>query len=573
MSGKIWQAIYFGGAISLFFVQLLQQRFPAVGDDFDLWIYSFFAGKWHFLHYGLRPLRFTPFLGGGIPIYGEPHDFYYSPLQLFALFFDPWIAILATTVLMVTFGYVGWYLFSMKVMKLPSMWSHLLSTILTVHGFYVMHLLVAHYWIFGFFMTGWIAWLIFDNEVTRLWSWITRTAAFTMIVGFILYFAGFLSLFYTAFFIVLVMPVYLLLLFEKSGGRACLRACGRIYVYALAATLICASKFVAIFSLMRFFPRHASVPIVRGNIWDFLFRIYWSTSQDPNTFDATNWFVHEKSMHISYVILLGIILSIGVVPRIFKKAKSAPIIACLVLFFGLLSCQYVIELISGEGLLATATYQLPMFNKLRVATRFGYTLSLLIIPFSIWVLYTLSLRLKRHTQTVLVFLFFVATLMSFFIINSKAVDILLIPNRYESYLLAWQEANAYGFKNATVQQIAEEPNFIDTAGISIPYELIPNKQRNILTIGSVDKVTQQEFNLLNPVCFQYPEDNGCLDQFQTFHGSEEVFLRAFSEGGYIKWKLSKMQYTADIVSSITLITGLCTLILYLLFLKIHAVSQ
>ncbi len=69
---------------------------------------------------------------------------------------------------------------------------------------------------------------------------------------------------------------------------------------------------------------------------------------------------------------------------------------------------------------------------------------------------------------------------------------------------------------------------------------------------------------MNPACYQYPVENGCLPGDRIRIEDEENFEN-FTHGRPVTWKLSRIQYIADYTSLITFI--LCVGFLIRIFLR------
>ena len=83
-------------------------------------------------------------------------------------------------------------------------------------------------------------------------------------------------------------------------------------------------------------------------------------------------------------------------------------------------------------------------------------------------------------------------------------------------------------------------------------ELLKKSYPLPLTIGKTDQVNLGKFNLINPSCYQYPEENGCKPGDLIKADDQENFDH-FKQGLAVSWKLSEAQRIADQISLITFI--------------------
>jgi len=90
------------------------------------------------------------------------------------------------------------------------------------------------------------------------------------------------------------------------------------------------------------------------------------------------------------------------------------------------------------------------------------------------------------------------------------------------------------------------------AGNTCHVELMKNTYPLPLKVGETKQQIFGTFNLMNPVCYQYPEENNCTPGDRIRIDDQENF-ESFTHGRPVTWKLSRLQQIADYTSLFTFI--------------------
>ena len=97
--------------IALFVVQYTSATYPMVGSDYRLFGPNLIDSLLHYKVNGFSIQWYTPSFGGGLPAYPNPLQMQFSIPQLFTFFVNPWVAILASSVIYIIIGFWGTFLF------------------------------------------------------------------------------------------------------------------------------------------------------------------------------------------------------------------------------------------------------------------------------------------------------------------------------------------------------------------------------------------------------------------------------------------------------------------------------
>ena len=143
-----------------FFFLFFNALYPVIGHDYHYFIPHLLAGKWHALRQGFLPPWYTPHFCGGIPLYGNPQDMFYSIPQILVLIMDPWIAINISVFFMLSFGIWGWYRCGRDLIRLPPSWAYLCALIVISQGFLLVHMIAGHLTFQTAPLIGFILWMI-----------------------------------------------------------------------------------------------------------------------------------------------------------------------------------------------------------------------------------------------------------------------------------------------------------------------------------------------------------------------------------------------------------------------------
>ncbi|MBI5794032.1 hypothetical protein HZA87_03025 [Candidatus Uhrbacteria bacterium] len=537
----------------------LNARYPFIGEDYFYVFPRLLEGKWHFLRQGFAPLRYAPHLCGGFPQYGNPQDHFYSLTQLFSLFLGLWTALQASVVITLLIGYAGWVRFGQDVLKLSRAWSHVLALVCIANGFYFLHLLVGHLWIISLPLLSWILWLMFMPARETVRTLFVRAISFGFITAYILYSGSQTLVLLTLMLLLALAPVDILLA-ERSRER-CSTLLRRFAAFGIGALVLCSSKLVAVWSLLHtlnmkatFSGYHAGESIVL-----FVMKSFWAVPQSVGLYTPSTAFIriHEESMYTAHIALLGCLA----LPFFFVRTRSLSIAkkTALALYVFVL-VTFILLLVRGTGIVPETLQQFPLFSALRVPERFLYLVSLPVSLAGVWGASALASMLpKRIDKRLLCMGIGALTILGF---AAAYVPLLLreplnISLPYDVILASEQRSDGYLSSPVTHafepegQRVSDFHYLFSASTGTQCYEAIPlalPKLRN----GPVDMEYDGAFNIYNPSCLQYPEENNCKPKDRISTDDRENFLR-FIHGLPVTWNVSALQTWADRLTLFALI--------------------
>lgn len=550
--------------IALFFA-LLNARLPQIGHDYPTFFSYLIEGRWHVAHFGFAPLRFAPHLCGGAPLYGNPNDLFYSPAQILVLAMDPLSALQLSMLAVLALGYCGWWLFGRHVVGVRGGFAHLLALIAVSEGFYLIHMAVGHVNFLPFPLLGLLAWLLFDRRSDTPRAFLRRCALFALTAAGILHAGGFYVLIFFALGAVLFLPLEFL--GGEPPGSARLRTLAARAGLSLLLTLaLSASKLVAVWSLMRFFTRTAEyvpLPAWRGAV-AFISSALFAFPQRAQLFMGLQWLPHEASMYLSPVVLLGLCAG-GLLAVRAAQVRPRRVLFALRAAYALGLLWVISSLTTGRGAPIEFLFGLPVMSSLRVTFRHLYLFALLLTCLSVlWLQRGVRLWAPRAECRVAAGAMAV-TLVAFIFAHRTMLPSLFFKSDYREYLGHLRATEASLERDDPVTRVASgDPTFMGTTSILCTEDALfhwaRQPQAAVLRIGPVTEIRDGYFNMMNPACYQYPEENGCKPLDRIAVADAENFER-FRTGGKVTWSLSRFQRIADTVSLSAL-----PLILFLLFL-------
>ncbi len=553
-------------ALLIVFFFLLNKSYPLLGQDYFYFFPRILAGAWHLAHAGLTPFRYIPFLCGGLPQYGNPQDIFYSVPQFLGSFVDLWTAMQLSIALMLVAGWAGWVRFGRSVLGLSSHVASLLALIILANGYYLLHMLIGHVTFQATPLIGWLLWLLLDPVQLSRRKLLVRASIFALLCALILYGGG--------YFVIIQAAILYIFLLPFAWRRRVIPLAAqlridftRVAAFGMATLVLCASKLVAVYSVMRFFPRLADFSQFASgeNIFVFIARTLWQLPQqnlllDPEPYPAA---LHEYGMYASPVLLIGLIAVLVFFVRGWRsrpRVRSA-VTVCAVIVLS----AFFAQVTRGNGPLADWFHGLPAISSLRINTRFLYLAALLLSMAGVVGLERLLAHFNWQKRTVHV------------TIASGAITLVALIFAYSSAITpqSMDLSMPYDIVN---KAIGENPGLLDqqvtmvedmraqqvsdfqyvlagTTGFSCYEPLIAGTDiLPQLTAGPVSTVTDGAYNLNNPACLQYPEANNCTPGDRIAVADSEQLL-AFISGENPAWKTSSLQKFADLITILGLLSA------------------
>ncbi len=528
-----------------------------LGHDYNYFFPKLLDGNWHFLRQGFAPFLYTPHYCGGFPEFGNPQSMYYSLLQLLSLKLDLWLAMQMVMAIAMVIGYWGWYLFGRDVIKLRWDFAHVFALIVIAHGFYLMHMMAGHSIYHTMPLIGLLLWLILERSKDNWRSLIAKAAAFGFITANVIHSGGFMVGVFAACVFVIVLPIELIL-HKKVIGNRCRVLFLRITACGGAALLMNGGKLYAVWSVMRFFPRNLPFNhLAEGsNTLGYMITALWAFPQSEGLFTKygiPDWgAIHEYSMYLSPVVLIGLIC--GILLMIKKRKLNIPLTVIVILI-----ALFFVQLIRGHGLLVTPLEGLPILKSLRMNTRFLYPFSIILSAAGIWSL------MKTMNRKSIPLVASSLTLVAFLIAYVPTLLDVRPPRSLDYSEVQYHLEKNKGFLELDINSVIDmrgsgQAEFVPLfAGSNHVYCEEPllwgdKPVMDALEQGDVYLGWNDRLNLYNPACFAYPEANDCTPGERIKVSDMENFEK-FITGEKTQWNVPLIQRILNWISVLTLLAA------------------
>jgi hypothetical protein len=539
----------------------LTASYPLIGHDYTYVFPRLLAGVWHFTRQGFWPFWWVPHLCGGLPQYGNPHDYFYSlPQFLVIAGMDLWSAMRLSTFFFLILGYIGWVRVGRDVLRVDGVWAHLLALIVVASGYHFLHSMVGHLSFQPTPLLGWIVWILFDHAPDTLRSLIVRALGMAAIAGYCLYSGANFVLIQAAIFIAFLFLFMVVIAVERWGFLKMFFI--RVVACGIATLALAASKLVAVWSVMRFFPRHTELwSLPEGETaLPFMFKAIFGFPQRWQLYSTPKQW-HEYGQWVSPVVVPGLLAAGLAWWRRARCSMRSWVLGFLILF----TVAFFLQLSAGGGWIVTSLQSLPVFSSLRVATRFLLILALLMAMCGIWGLHACfdvwkggvwkgrAAAILSFSTVVLFYGAFVGFVHS--PLTDRPLDYARIKRNIQQHADFVQKTPRVveDFRGQKISDVGYLT--AGTVGVEC-YEplLAGNTFLTPLVAGSVEQVIGGTYNINNPACLMFPEENGCKpgDRIAL---DDRANMEKFLAGEATTWRMSHLQRVANVVTLVALLFG------------------
>ncbi len=567
----------------LFMGIYLNALYPLVGHDYNYFLTRIFDTYLFQRVNGLAVQWYTPSFMGGAPVFANPQSMQYSLVQLLTALFQPWTANLVAIGIYLVVGFCACFYFCRRILGLTSPSSILGAIFFCANGYFIQHQAVGHITFQTFPLLAVMAVVLFGS---RFPAWIHGMLA-GLGVAIILYAGSFYQIIYFAFSFLVTLPLLYLLRPNLIRWR---RLAIILSVGFLFAILMGGSKIYAVFAFMRTFPR------LMSDYYDvsMLSQILGLATQllGSMTLLPALALIHKSAMTLvvrslawtgspysfweidcSLSPALFLILFVGTgyfVYRLIKsiKGRRSPRLsraqwAALVLLAA--AIYTLLEFIFAKGFLYSGVQTLPVFQSMRVNSRFT---SALIFPLCIlggWLFDRWYCRCSSAAWRWTAFGFLdalaLATLWSYFLLPMRVqVRNFNVSQMSVDYAKA-QEGEIFPVKNVYTEMNDWEVFMAGGTNLRTADTFMMDFYAPTIHDGPVSQVEDGAFNLHDPTGFVFPEVNDSYPYSKIPIEEKEQF-EDFINRRLPQWNLPGMQRVLDGLSLASLGTILASLLVY-----------
>jgi hypothetical protein len=575
----------------IIFIRFFPNKYGGIGHDYAYWFPRMIAGVYWYLQNGLLSVPwFTPALNGGNLLYADPESIYFSIPQFLAFIVDPLTSITITFATFSMVGMWGMYLLLRHAFACGFPSSFLGAGLFLFNGLFTYRMIVGHLPYHGFMLLPWIMLcVLWPKDRQTIYTDAVWSTGAALMLSYCFYAGG----------IHYLIPLFLSVM--AMGFIYSLVAVGREFRYVwqrgaillMITGMLCASKLVAAFNVIKNVPREAYLLPGIPNLFDLFIvpirSLFFAaiTRQEANqTFANLQWALdrHEFEYGISGVPLL--LLIIVVIRIIIRRSKKTYFPDRIKIKWLLLFATFLILAVP-----IFANYYSPQWNaflkRLPVIKNSSTLVRWYALYIPIGILCAMLAFEKFELKPVIKSLSAVLLMALVVVVNLTHDKNFSYVNNY-NYRPITQGFSAvksqgkipvveYVGLSATIDAPAQkityrEDNLINI-GVSyllarsslFGYKLEFFPQKDKLKIGRVDQLTAGCFNMINPSCYLYPDENGCEpgDRFRTDQIHQ---LTNFINYRPYKFELPLLQRIANWMSLVSFLSCL-------LFLLVHQMRR
>ena len=561
----------FSFLLTAYYFIFVQPFFPnqngGLGHDYELWFPRMLAGVYYFITNGLTVIPwFTPSCCGSTVLFANPQYLFFSVPQFLNFLFDPIVSIKLTFMLFSALGLCGTYLLLRHTFALQEFTAIFGASLFLFNGFFAYRMIVGHLGYHSFMLLPLISYfllqpLVKSNRVKEL----SMSVIAALLYSYVFYSGGVhillpMALAVSAIFVLVAIT-------EKQLKYAIFRG-----VIAIILTfLICAAKLhVALSTLSNFSRDYYLLPGIDNIFYAFwvpirsLFFSAYTWIDTDRIFTNLQWTIQRHELELSLTFIpLGLMLW-GVVNCFrgqFKINKNQYLLLLILLIICLVPLTINFYTPDWNLLLK----QIPIIKNSSMLVRWYAIYIPLVVICAAVVIDKIKFNRYLVPGLILLLLF----------VKAYEDKTYYAQQGYNPQLAVY--AHQQVMQTHAVPAIAEisSTNSITTAertkmngrdeimafGLSqincheslFGYRHEEFKQKELLQVGqSVTQLTDGRFNLKNPACYVFPDENNCIpgDHFRA--DQKEELLSFISYKGY-EFNMPKTQYISNWVSLVTIL--------------------
>ena len=237
--------------INFFLIQYTNASYPMVGNDYGGFTARLLDSHLYYKANGFGIEWYTPNFGGGLPAYPNPVQTQFSLPQLVTWFVNPYMAILISTAIYVSIGFLVTYLFLKNIFEMRPLSAILGADFFLINGFMIERVVLGHVNLLTFPL---IIIPIYAILHPRLPSWIGGVLI-SLTGAALVYSGGVYIAIIGLFSTLIIIPLMYFIRPQLISWRKILPV---LIWGGILTVLLCGSKLNATMQYMRFFSREVS---------------------------------------------------------------------------------------------------------------------------------------------------------------------------------------------------------------------------------------------------------------------------------------------------------------------------
>ena len=563
--------IIFSVLLTVYYFIFVQPFFPNqngnLGHDYQLYFPRMLMGVYYFTTNGLSVIPwFTPSCCGGTVLFAHPQSLFFSIPQFLNFYFDPIVSIQLTFMIFAALGLGGTFLLLRHTFALQEVTAVFGAALFLFNGFFAYRMIIGHLSYHSFMMLPLISYLLLQPLISSSRLKELAMAVIAALLSSYVIFSGGVHLLLPM--ALAVSAVFILAVISRRQLKSPMFRAG---VAVSLTLLICATKLhvdlATLDNFSRDYYRLPGIDNIFYSIWVPIKSLFFSayTTVDTNRiFTNLQWTIqrHELEMSMTFIPLFLILWGLASFFRgkiKIDKKQSFLLLALLVI------CLVPLAI----------NFYTPAWNML-----------LKKIP----IIKSSAMLVKLYAMYIPIIVIFAALVIEKLKFNRYIVPglilLLLFVKAYEDktyYAKQGYNPQLIVYAHQQVKQTNQVPAITEISSVRsvttdegirmtggdemmafglsqincteslFGYRHEEFKQKELLKVGeTVDQLTDDRFNMKNPACLVFPDENNCVpgDHFRA--DQKEELLSFTSYKGY-EFNMPKTQYIANWVSLITIL--------------------
>ncbi|HXD11411.1 MAG TPA: hypothetical protein VN653_15200 [Anaerolineales bacterium] len=566
---------------------VLNLRYPLVGHDYTYAIPSFLDTAIHYRLNGLSIQWFTPTFGGGLPVFSNPNNMQFSIPAFLSVFLPPWIAVMVSVTILVSAGFLACYYLFQRTLQLHWTAAILGAFFFSANGFVVTRAATGQLGYLFFALLPLLLILLLDESLPVKIS----VPLLGLFLAMLIYSAGYFVILIFGLSILMLLPMFFLYKPDLFHWK---RILGIIGVGGVIGVIISASKLVATFAFMRYFPRLIAdnYPTsffvgLQGIVLQLLGTLNlvplsilggMEPAAYPNfTRAATGANYGMWELDISMTPVVFIIVLVCMRKFIHNPRKYLSLVTnnkekiALLLF--VLFTYVAIEFVLAKGFIYPTLRHLPILSSLRANVRFtgAFILPLAFFASAVYNHWSRIWDKKKLLRTyLLVNLLAVMPLGSYFLFKEDmfwAFYDIAGPQKIYEEMQAGNSFEITGIGNPAGKNTGAL--LYRTSNLNVYEPVFGFQLENFhpqIKSGSVWEISDGYYNMTDPTGYMYPELNH-NKPFDRFRVADKKNLELFVKHIQPDWKIPTYQRVLNWSSGVTFLTTVIYVVVQWLFMK------
>jgi len=368
-------AVFLGAALLV--VAPAWAAYPLIGLDYVYFLPRLLDTFLYQARNGFGIHWWTPTFGGGLPVFPNPQDLQFSLPQLFTWLFDPFVAVVATTVVMVLASAWALHRLACRVLGWEEAAACLFAVVASTGGFVTTRMAVGHVSYHAIFLTPVLLLLAMDRSISRRLA----IPLVGVVAAYFIYSGGYFVSFAAPLTLLIALPLVRLL---GPRSRTLREAIVVLGAGAVVSLLLCIARLYAVASYMSSFPRlQVAEPL--PSVFSPLVQVVASPiltlgSEAPAPLDfhralfQQSWGIWETDASIAWPVAF---LGFAAIPwAAYLRARDGNRAQRGLVLMALGAFAFVVVLAAAKGPLFEGIKALPGFSNFRVTARFAGCLGL-----------------------------------------------------------------------------------------------------------------------------------------------------------------------------------------------------